>query len=152
MIIIFVHNSIFLSRFSPLPGNETSPPTPKSSNSSPPTTLPPCLLAQLEEAEIVPFSISSNKRGALNTPCKLQYLGHRLENGRVLVTLSDGLNSIEVAVLDLFSIVFTKNKIAINQIVNVVKVGQRGGELTMMSFRVIKGNLPKLGDPKPMFT
>ena len=75
-----------------------------------------------------------------------------MENGRVLVTLSDGLNSIEVAVLDLFSIVFTKNKIAINQIVNVVKVGQRGGELTMMSFRVIKGNLPKLGDPKPMFT
>ena len=75
-----------------------------------------------------------------------------MENGRVLVTLSDGLNSIEVAVLDLFSIVFTKNKIAINQIVNVVKVGQRGGELTMMSFRVIKGNLPKLCDPKPMFT
>lgn len=129
--------------------NKTSP---KSSTSSPPTTIPPCLLAQLEEAEILPFSISSSKRGDLKTPCKLQYLGHTMENGRVLVTLSDGMNSMKVAVLDLFSIVFTKNKIALNQIVNVVKLGQRGGELTLMSFRVIKGNLTKLGDPKPLFT
>ena len=75
-----------------------------------------------------------------------------MENGKVLVTLSDGMNSMKVAVLDLFSIVFTKNKIALNQIVNVVKLGQRGGELTLMSFRVIKGNLTKLGDPKPLFT
>ena len=120
--------------------------------SSPPPTISADLGGQLEDAGIVPFSISSSRKGEVVTPCKLQYIGHRIERGRTMVCLSDGSNSMEVAVLDVFSIVFTKNKIALNQIVNVMKLGQRGGELTMMSFRVMKVIFPKLGEPTPLVT
>ena len=106
---------------------------------------------ELEELGIIPRCIAKSKRGsALAVPCKLQYLGFSQENGKTRITLSDGTNFILVAVLEMYSVIFTKGKVTPNQLLNLMNLAQRGGELTLMAFRVIPGSLNKLGSPSPL--
>ena len=138
----------------PLPGAPS--PGPPNLPSPPPAqaapTVTPGLKRQLLDAGIIPLCISDSKkkRELLKTPCKLQYLGYREQCGKVFAILSDGCHTLEVVVLNVFNVLFMNEKISPNHIFNIRELRFREGDLTMTSFRVIKGDMPRMGDPSPL--
>ena len=128
------------------------PNLPSSQQAQPAPTVPPGLKKQLLDAGIIPLCISESKkkREMLKTPCKLQYLGYREQCGKVFAILSDGCHTFEVAVLNIYNSLFMKKKIPTNNIFNIMELRFREGDLTMTSFRVIKGDMPRMGDPAPL--